>query len=99
MGYTFSWSFWLLISWLLFPTKAKAERGLTGFEITLIVCGLILALGAIGEYLEEHNKLPRLLRWPKLVFIIMVVVGLIGEFFGDAGVYVFSSKLQEIEGY
>jgi hypothetical protein len=98
MGYTLSWPLWLLISWLLFPTKTKAERGLTDSEIVLIVCGLVLALGAIGEYLEEHKKLPRLVKWPRLVFIVMVVIGLLGEFFGDAGVFVFSSKLQQIEG-
>ena len=58
------------------------------------------SLGAAGEYLEDHgklHKLPRWLQWTKLVFILMVVGGLIGEFLGDAGVFVFSEELQSIE--
>jgi hypothetical protein len=78
-------------------SKAAAETALDGSEILLIVSGLVLAFGAIGEYLLDHErKLPRWIRWPKLAFILMVVVSLIGEFSGDAGVFFFSRQLQAI---
>ena len=83
---------------MLAASKSGTETALDVSEIFLIVSGLILTWGAIGEYLEEHDKLPRWMKWPKLVFILMVVVGLLGEFFSDAGVYVFSRHLQTLEG-
>jgi hypothetical protein len=100
MGYFLPWIFWLifwLVSWSS-PTKEDAEHNLNFSEVMLVICGLLLAFGAIGEYLEEHNKLPRWMRWPKLVFIVLVASSLVGEFLGDAGVFVSSKKLQEIEG-
>jgi hypothetical protein len=87
MGYIFSW---------LSLSKSTAETGLDVSEIAIIIAGLILTWGAVGEYLEDHNKLPAWMTWPKLVFIFMVVGGLVGEFFGDAGVFVFSGSLQSI---
>src|ERR1022692_2046648 len=72
-------------------SKATAENGHTVSELVIIVSGLLLALGAVGEYLEEHGKFPK---WTKWVFISAVVVSLIGEFSGDAGVFVFSEHLQ-----
>jgi|SRR5665213_3547874 len=87
MGYLFSW---------ISLSKSVAESGLDDSEILIIVAGLLLTLGAIGEYLEDHKKFPGWFEWPKLVFILMVVVGLVGEFFGDAGVFVFSGALQSI---
>jgi len=83
---------------LLSPSKSAVETSLNVAELIIIVSGLALAFGAIGEYLEEHSKLPRWMGWPKLVFIILVVTSLIGEFLGDAGVFVFSRQLQKIEG-
>jgi hypothetical protein len=81
-------------------SKSAAETGLNVSEILLLVCGFVLAWGCIGEYLEEHerlDKLPRWLQWPSLVFILMVAFSLVGEFLGDAGVYLFSYHLQSIE--
>jgi hypothetical protein len=82
----------------MYLTKSAAERDLNISEAAILLCGFVLAWGAIGEYLEEHEKLPRWMAWSKLVFIGMVVFGLVGEFVFDAGVFVFSKKLQEIEG-
>lgn len=87
MGYFFSLS------------KSATENWLDASEITLLICGLVLAYGAAGEYLEEHEKLPRWMQWsrePKLVFVWMVAISLFGEFAGDAGVYLFSGHLQSI---
>jgi hypothetical protein len=89
MGYTFS-------LYLFSLSKSATETALGGSEILLIISGLVLAFGAIGEYLAEHGKLPRCMEWPKLVFILMVVVSLLGEFIGDAGVFLFSGHLQTI---
>jgi hypothetical protein len=87
MGYLFSW---------LSLSKSAAEHGLDFCEILIILAGLVLTLGAIGEYAKEHHKLPLSLRCPMWVFILMVVGGLIGEFVGDAGVFLFSGTLQTI---
>jgi hypothetical protein len=87
MGYFFSLS------------KSTTEHCLNASELLLLVCGAVLAFGAAGEYLEEHDVLPRWMRWsrePKLVFVWMVAISLIGEFAGDAGVYLFSGHLQSI---
>lgn len=68
-------------------------------EIVILICGLILAFGAAGEYLEEHATLPAWMKWsrrPKMVFVWMVALSLVGEFLGDAGVFMFSGHLQSI---
>jgi hypothetical protein len=87
MGYLFA---------LFSLSKSATETALNVSELTILAAGLLLAFGATGEYLEEHNRLPCWMAWPKLVFILIVVTSLIGEFLGDAGVYVFSSELQSI---
>jgi len=87
MGYFFSLS------------KSTTEHWLNGCELLPLVCGLVLAYGAAGEYLEEHGKLPGWMRWtrePKFIFVWMVAISLFGEFAGDAGVYIFSGHLQSI---
>ena len=96
MGYLFSAP--LLFAVAL--SKSESATGLKAAEWVLLVSGLILLWGAAGEYLEDHKKLyklPRWLQWTKFVFVLMVVGGLIGEFIGDAGVFVFSEELQSIE--
>jgi hypothetical protein len=87
MGYLFSW---------LSLSKTAAETGLNASEILIIAAGLILTLGAIGEYAEERHRMPCWCNCPALVFILMVVGGLIGEFVGDGGVFLFSGVLQTI---
>jgi hypothetical protein len=77
-------------------SKSATENLLNVSEIGLIISGFVLLFGAVGEYLEEHGKLPRWMKWPKIVFIIMVVASLVGEFLCDAGVFIFSSHLQTI---
>jgi hypothetical protein len=77
-------------------SKSATEIGLDASEIVLLISGFILLLGAVGEYAADHSKLPKSLAWPKLVFILMVAVSLLGEWLGDAGVYLFSAHLQSI---
>jgi hypothetical protein len=90
MGYLFSWAS---------LSKSATERALDSSEILILLCGLILAIGAAGEYIEEHGTLPEWTKWsmhPKMVFVWMVALSLAGEFIGDAGVFVFSGHLQTI---
>jgi hypothetical protein len=90
MGYAL-----LLISF----SKPATETALDASEILILLCGLILAIGAVGEYIEEHGTLPGWMKWsrrPKMVFVWMVALSLVGEFVGDAGVFVFSGHLQTI---
>jgi len=77
-------------SWL---SKSATETALDISEIAILVSGLVLALGATGEYLEEHNRLPRWMCWPRLAFIVLVVTDLVGEFLGDGGVFAFSRAI------
>lgn len=90
MGYAL-----LLISF----SKPATEGALDASEILILLCGLVLAIGAAGEYIEEHSTLPRWMKWsrrPKMVFVWMVALSLVGEFIGDAGVFVFSGHLETI---
>jgi hypothetical protein len=90
MGYLFSWAS---------LSKSASETALNGSEFLLLACGLVLAVGAAGEYLEDHGRLPDWMKWsrkPKLVFVWMVAISLLGEFIGDAGVLMFSGHLQSI---
>jgi len=69
-------------------------------ESLLVLCGLVLAFGAAGEHIDEHGRLPHWMEWsrkPKLVFVWMVALSLIGEFAGDAGVFLFSRAVQAIQ--
>jgi hypothetical protein len=50
MGYSFS---------MLLTSKSSTENILNISEILLIVSGFVLTFGAIGEYLEEHGRLPK----------------------------------------
>src|ERR1700733_4476761 len=87
------------MGYFLSLAKGTTEQCLDASELLLLMCGLILAFGAAGEYLEEHERLPRWMKWarePRLVFVWMVSISLFGEFAGDAGVYIFSGHLQSI---
>jgi hypothetical protein len=80
-------------------SKPATETALDASEILILLCGVILAIGAAGEYTEEHGTLPRWMKWsmrPKMVFVWMVALSLVGEFVGDAGVFIFSGHLQTI---
>src|ERR1700727_2355245 len=74
-------------------SKSAAEIALDASELIIILSGFVLLIGAAGEYLEEHKKLPQWTKWP---FVWMVVISLLGEFAGDAGVFIFSRRLQTI---
>jgi hypothetical protein len=83
MGYFFSLS------------KSTISGLLDASELSLLLFGLLLVWGIFGEY----QKLPkRMMRLPKEVFEILVMIGVAGELFGDGGVFLFSHRLQTLEG-
>jgi hypothetical protein len=89
MGYFLSW---------FSLSKSATSTALDVSDIVLLVSGALLLFGALGEYLEDHKRLPRWMRWPKLIFEIIVAVSLAGELIADGGVFVFSHHLQKLEG-
>lgn len=62
-------------------------------EIFLLISGLVLLVGLVGEY----AKSPRWVKHVK-VFEILVVLGVAGELIADGGMIVFTEHLQTIEG-
>jgi len=79
MGYFFSLSKFATTSWLDWS------------EIILLVSGLVLVVGIIGEYAKSD-------RWKRhhRVFEVLVIIGVCGELLADGGVFLFSSHLQTI---
>jgi hypothetical protein len=75
-------------------SKSETSTALDTSEWGLLIFGLILTIGALGEY----KMLPRLaLKFvPHKVFEFIVAVGIAGEFIADGGVFLFSRHLQTI---
>lgn len=76
-------------------TKSATGAALDLSEYALLFFGLMLVIGIFGEY----KTLPkRFLKYPKELFEILVMIGVAGELFGDGGVFLFSRRLQILEG-
>jgi hypothetical protein len=73
-------------------SKSATTVALDVSEVLLLFFGLVLTIGALGEY----KKFPRLLRSSHSTFELLVVIGIAGELFADGGVFVFSRHLQTI---
>ena len=74
-------------------SKSTVEANLRTSEFVLIVSGLVLLIGIVGEYYTDKERK----KW-LAVFQIMVILGLFVELLADAGVFVFSERLQKLEG-
>ncbi len=74
-------------------SKSHVETALHISEGFLLLCGLVLLIGIWGEYRKDE-------KWKKYLaaFQIMVLAGIGGELLADAGVFVFSERLQSLEG-
>jgi hypothetical protein len=75
-----------------FLSKDATYFWLHASEWTLLIFGIILTLGLIGEYRkkwEDHIK----------TFEILVIIGVAGELFGDGGIFIFSERLQTISDH
>jgi hypothetical protein len=73
-------------------SKSATTTALDISEVLLLLFGLILTIGALGEY----KKFPRLLKASHAMFELLVVIGIAGELVADGGVFVFSRHLQTI---
>jgi hypothetical protein len=80
MGHFFSFS------------KSATNTALDASEWALLLFGLILTIGVLGEY----KKFPTLLRASHATFELLVVIAIAGELFADGGVFLFSRHLQTI---
>jgi hypothetical protein len=72
-------------------SKSATAWALDTSEIFLLIFGLILAIGVIGEYSRSPKWKARL-----RAFELMVMFGIAGELIADGGVFLFSRQLQTI---
>jgi hypothetical protein len=96
-------SIWSFFSGLpLIPnSKAVAESWLSRGELWLVIFALIIGAGLLGEDRAERKEKswipppPSGWNW-KLIFAWFVIIGVIGELFCDAAIWVSSDALQAI---
>jgi len=93
----------------MFLSKAATEWLLALSEVSLLVFGILLVVGLIGEFKEELLR-RKLIRWfgrknIRLTFglrpfikicELFVIIGVAGELFADGGIFLFSHHLQTI---
>lgn len=72
-------------------SKSATSTALDISEIALLLFGIVLTAGLIGEYAKSE-------RWKKHVkiFEMLVIIGVAGELFADGGIFLFSTYLQTI---
>jgi hypothetical protein len=75
-------------------SKSSINKALDACEYALLLFGVLLALGIIGEYSKSE-------KWKvhKRTFEIMVIIGVAGEIFADGGIFLFSRNLQTISDH
>jgi hypothetical protein len=78
-------------------SKPWAAAWLFNSEWALLLFGIVLVLGLIGEYFADNKKkeYPKFKKHKRL-FEILVIVGVAGEIIADGGIFVFSGRLQTI---
>jgi len=72
-------------------SKSATSSALHISELAVLLFGLLLVVGLIGE-LSKSEKWKVRLR----MFELMVIIGVAGELMGDGGIFVFSERLQAI---
>jgi hypothetical protein len=72
-------------------SKSATSTALDISEVGLLIFGLLLVAGLIGEYAKSE-------RWKKhvRVFEMFVIIGVAGELLADGGIFLFSRHLQVI---
>jgi len=72
-------------------SKSVTSIALDTSEIVLLLFGVLLTVGLIGEYAKSE-------RWKRHVktFEMLVIIGVAGELLADGGIFLFSSHLQTI---
>jgi hypothetical protein len=76
---------------LLFLSKSGASTGLDWSEIFLLIFGVMVAVGVLGE----SAKSEKWKKWHRM-FELLVIIGVAGELFADGTIFVFSKHLQTI---
>jgi hypothetical protein len=76
---------------LLTLSKSGTSTALDISELLLLLFGVLLVVGLVGEYAESTH-------WRKHVktFEMFVIIGVAGELLADGGIFLFSSRLQTI---
>ncbi len=79
------------MSALLSLSRSATSSALDASEIALLIFGIVLVVGLIGEVAKSE-------RWKKRlrIFELMVIIGVAGELVADGGIFVFSSHLEAI---
>lgn len=79
----------IIFSMLSLSNSATASA-LNWSELALLVFGLVLVVGLVGEYkTEQHSRRMKL-------FEMLVIIGVAGELLADGGIFSFSHQLQVI---
>ena len=80
-------------------SKSATTGLLTASELALLVFGIVLVAGLVGEFFADHKKseYPRFKKRKRL-FEVLVIVGVMGELIADGGIFAFSAHLQTIAG-
>ena len=72
-------------------SKAATSSALHVSELVVLLFGLLLVVGLIGE-VSKSSRWKTKLR----IFEVMVIVGVAGELIGDGGIFIFTEQLQAI---
>jgi hypothetical protein len=70
-------------------SKSATTIGLNISEYLLLLFGLVLVIGLIGEYRPKWES-------RKKLFELLVIIGVAGELLADGGIFAFSRRLQII---
>ena len=74
-------------------SKEATSSALDASEWLLLLFGILLVIGIVGEYAKSEKWRKHLRLWE-----ILVTVGVAGELLCDGGVFLFSKRLQTLEG-
>jgi hypothetical protein len=78
------------MGYLLSLSKPATANWLDGSEVALLIGGLVLLIGLLGEHFASAGGI-----WSKR-FAVLVTIGCGIEFLADGGVFLFSTHLQSI---
>lgn len=78
-------------------SKPWAAAWLSISEWALLIFGIVLVGGLVGEYFADHKKKEYpIFKKRKRLFERMVIVGVLGELLADGGIFSFGQRLQII---
>src|SRR4051794_33411321 len=76
----------------LSPSRSATSSALDISEVALLIFGILLVLGLIGEYSPRWKLRLKL-------FETLVIIGVAGELIADGGIFVSSKHLQAISDF